>query len=408
MNNNCELLFEYLKSILYDQETKPLDIDKLEDPYKKLGKGLLFLQTAVEEMMEYSSDLSKGNLSGFCPSRDNFLCTNLKNLHANLNHLTWQAKQVASGDYSQHVSYLGEFSDAFNTMTEQLKERECQLKEEAEKYKRHAEVIDAYNDLLIDMTRRRNEWMLVIDADTKKILFCNKSPVMTISPEFCDNCPSKLPLQDQIFEWSEDTHNNIWETCTDDGRCYRITTYPIEWRGHYSYVHVISDITAEHEKNMNLASHAYHDAGTGIYNRLYFDQYIDELFEKKQKAILCYIDLDDLKIVNDNFGHLEGDAYLADFVVMIQKHIRSADVFARFGGDEFIILFPDCPKKLVEERMALALDQFIHSNIKPYPVSFSYGIVEIDPNKTLSINDIIRSADTAMYARKRKKKGRNV
>ncbi len=58
-----------------------------------------------------------------------------KNIHANLNHLTWQAKQVAKGDYSQTVSYLGEFSEAFNTMTQQLKERELKLKQEAEREK---------------------------------------------------------------------------------------------------------------------------------------------------------------------------------------------------------------------------------------------------------------------------------
>ena len=82
-------------------------------------------------MKRYSAEISKGNLSIEAPGRDNFLCENLKNIHANLNHLTWQAKQVAKGDYSQSVSYLGEFSEAFNTMTKQLKEREEELEEEA-------------------------------------------------------------------------------------------------------------------------------------------------------------------------------------------------------------------------------------------------------------------------------------
>ena len=83
-----------------------------------------YLETAVKEMKQCSAALSKGDLSSFKPARENFLCENLKNIHANLNHLTWQAKQVAKGDYSQTVSYLGEFSEAFNTMTEQLRERE--------------------------------------------------------------------------------------------------------------------------------------------------------------------------------------------------------------------------------------------------------------------------------------------
>lgn len=131
-DRNCELLFEYLKSILYDSQIKKLDVEKLDEPFRKLGLGLQFLQKAVEEMKSYTEDLSKGNLSGTLPGRDNFLCANLKNLHSNLNHLTWQAKQVAAGDYSQEVSYLGEFSDAFNQMIRQLDEREKLLTAEKE------------------------------------------------------------------------------------------------------------------------------------------------------------------------------------------------------------------------------------------------------------------------------------
>ena len=103
--DTCGMLFEYLKSILYDTPINRPDLEDLDEPYRRLGEGLSYLQQAVEEMLAYTADLSKGNLSGPVPSRENFLCVNLKNLHASLNHLTWQAKQVASGDYSQHVSY---------------------------------------------------------------------------------------------------------------------------------------------------------------------------------------------------------------------------------------------------------------------------------------------------------------
>ena len=87
--DNCEMLFEYLKSILYDSPIRPLHVEELDAPYRKLGLGLQYLQKAVEEMQAYTKDLSQGNLSGEFPARDNFLCANLKNLHANLNHLTW-------------------------------------------------------------------------------------------------------------------------------------------------------------------------------------------------------------------------------------------------------------------------------------------------------------------------------
>ena len=152
-SKNCELLFEYLRSILYDTKIETLNIFDLDEPYRKLGQGLQFLENAIGEMKSYSEALSHGNLSVDTPPRDNFLCENLKNIHANLNHLTWQAKQVAKGDYAQTVSYLGEFSEAFNTMTGQLHEREVSLKEEATREKAHANMLESYNQLLMQLTQ---------------------------------------------------------------------------------------------------------------------------------------------------------------------------------------------------------------------------------------------------------------
>lgn len=155
-NKNCELLFDYLRSILYDPKAKPLDLNALDESFVKLGKGLQYLEHAVEEMRAYSEALSRGNLSCPIPSRNNPLCANLKNIHSNLNHLTWQAKQVAKGDYSQTVSYLGEFSEAFNSMTRQLEEREEALKKEAEDQKTLADQmeLEAWQDTLTEIGNR--------------------------------------------------------------------------------------------------------------------------------------------------------------------------------------------------------------------------------------------------------------
>ena len=66
-DRNCELLFEYLRSILYDSEVKTLEIDSLDEPFRKLGMGLQYLETAVKEMKQCSAALSKGDLSSFKP-----------------------------------------------------------------------------------------------------------------------------------------------------------------------------------------------------------------------------------------------------------------------------------------------------------------------------------------------------
>ena len=96
-NKDCEVLFEYMRGILYDSWIENFEVSKLSEPFKDLGRGLQIMQNAVNELVAYSAELSKGNLSVEFPKEYNFLCENLKNLHANLNHLTWQAQQVKIG-----------------------------------------------------------------------------------------------------------------------------------------------------------------------------------------------------------------------------------------------------------------------------------------------------------------------
>lgn len=402
--DNCELLFEYLKSILYDPQIQKLDIEKLDEPYQKLGKGLQFLQKAVEEMLAYSAELSKGNLSGEYPSRDNFLCVNLKNLHANLNHLTWQAKQVASGDYSQHVSYLGEFSDAFNTMTTQLKEREALLKEEASIAKRRAEVIEGYNELWVELTIKRNEWILVVDADSREILYCNKRKGEDrIEPSFCEICEERLAFRNALLNWQDGKKDRMWEMGNEEQGFYRVTTFDVEWRGHRSYAHIVLDITEDKQTAQKLTSKAYFDPGTGIRNRLFFEEHMEQILSRKEDITLCYIDLDGLKYVNDTFGHPEGDCYIRSFVEIIKNSFREEDVFARIGGDEFCMILTESRKSAAEVRFAGLLKRFVAENRRQYPVSFSYGIIEIDgQSNQLALEEIIKLADSEMYECKRR------
>lgn len=406
--DNCGLLFEYLRSILYDQQIQPLDVKELDEPYQKLGKGLLFLQQAVEEMLAYTEDLSRGNLSGAYPSRDNFLCVNLKNLHASLNHLTWQAKQVANGDYSQHVSYLGDFSEAFNTMTAQLKEREAQLKEEAQKAQERAQVIEEYNDLLVEMTRRRNEWIVVVDEESRDIVYCNKrKDEKRIDPEFCEKCRHRLSFRNDILNWQDSDQYKVWEAGDEEQGYYRITTFHIEWRGRNAHAHIVVDITDEKRAANRLNSKAYMDPGTGIHNRLFFDEYMESVLEEGREVTLCYLDLDGLKYVNDHFGHNQGDNYIRSFVLHMKSSVRATDIFARIGGDEFCVVIPELEKETAEKKFAELLERFAAENKEEYPVSFSYGVVEIrSTGKRPALEDIIKTADAQMYECKRRNKER--
>ena len=202
-DKNSELLFEYLRSILYDKKIQPLDVEQLDEPFRKLGRGLQYFAKTFTETKQYAAALSRGNLSVQPPPRENFLCENLKNIHANLNHLTWQAKQVAKGDYSQTVSYLGEFSEAFNTMTQQLKERELKLKQEAEREKIHAGMVETYNQLLVEMIDRSEEEIFVTEVLTgmkfTRCVFGSHRNTGRKKAEILLNGYGKQRIQDIIF-----------------------------------------------------------------------------------------------------------------------------------------------------------------------------------------------------------------
>ena len=167
----------------------------------------------------------------------------------------------------------------------------------------------------------------------------------------------------------------------------------------------MDDITDEKKLESNLFNKAYYDSLTGIRNRLSFEEYMETLLKEKQIVTLCYLDLDGLKSVNDHYGHNEGDDYLCRFVSYIENSFRSSDVFARIGGDEFCLILPYNDKKIVEERLAALLNKFVEENDKEYPVSFSYGVVNVEgKDNTMTMDEIIKEADAAMYQCKKANK----
>ena len=404
-DRNCELLFEYLRSILYDSKVQPLELEKLDEPYQKLGMGLQYLEKMVQEMKQYSAALSKGDLSGTVATRGNSLCDNLKNIQANLNHLTWQAKQVAKGDYSQTVSYLGEFSDAFNTMTAQLRERENALKQEAEAEKRHADLTESYNALLMDLISGSEEEIIVTSVDGTKILYCNRDD----EPEKVKNGEIyRMCLEEAAKEQSSDAEYLTsvkwnWEAEDSQHRFYKIRSRIIAWQGEKAYSHIIREVTETRQREELLRRKAQRDPLTGIGNRSYFLEKAEDLLEKEINLVFCYCDLDHLKYINDHFGHAEGDWYIRHFVRTVENQIRKEDAFARVGGDEFCIVLQNCPMQAAREKMENIHALFSEEKTHEYPKSFSCGMIEVPKDhEPIEIADIIRQADSVMYLQKKK------
>lgn len=403
MTDTKELL-DYLRDIMFTPNDISLEGPKLNtsDPILfQLGEGLVYLAKSIECFKNYAQELSMGNLSVEFPSKENLFCAPLKNLHANLNHLTWQAQQIAGGDYSQHIDYLGDFSVAFNQMIVQLKEREELLKKYAQDKEIQAEQLLGYNELLVNLMNGRKEWIFVFNPHTNELLYCNKIPYALGKNDYSDIAHQPkiryflhlikkvgtLIGSKEIYE----PNNNL---------SYFINSFQLEWRGTAGIAYIIEDITKEREDEKRLSDLAYKDTFTGIFNRRFLMENMDRLLNIGATFSFCYIDINHLKMVNDTYGHTEGDKYIMAIVDLIKEGIRDTDIFARIGGDEFVVLLLKCPKEQADKKMERLYNnaaQLSHSTL-PYDVSFCYGVIEVPGNcDELTAESIIKSADSAMY-----------
>lgn len=150
-----------------------------------------------------------------------------------------------------------------------------------------------------------------------------------------------------------------------------------------------------------------HDALTRLLNRVGFEAALKDLLERtKHETIwhsLCYLDLDNFKIINDTCGHAAGDALLQELTAVLHTQVRNSDVIARLGGDEFALLLENCPldqAQKIGEKVRAKINDFRFSwQERTHAISASIGIVEIAP-ATADIAKILSTADVACFAAK--------
>ncbi len=143
---------------------------------------------------------------------------------------------------------------------------------------------------------------------------------------------------------------------------------------------------------------------TGIANRPAFFEFanieINRCRRHKYPLTLLYIDCDNFKIINDQFGHQTGDNLLKVIANTLQKIIRATDIVARLGGDEFVILLPGAgyePAHVVTRKLQKTLLNVMQEN--KWPITFSFGAVTFN-NVPDTVDEIIKRADTLMYSAK--------
>ena len=175
---------------------------------------------------------------------------------------------------------------------------------------------------------------------------------------------------------------------------------------------VFQNVTESRYLASQLSWEASHDALTGLINRRGFEQQLTKAIasaeDSDRQHALCYLDLDQFKVVNDTAGHIAGDALLRQITTLLQKGVRANDTLARLGGDEFGLLLTQCSLSQAAQ-IAEKLKDIVHQfrfiwNSQTFIIGVSIGVVLIDKTSQ-DLTHILGAADAACYAAKAK--GRN-
>jgi diguanylate cyclase (GGDEF)-like protein/PAS domain S-box-containing protein len=176
---------------------------------------------------------------------------------------------------------------------------------------------------------------------------------------------------------------------------------------------LLRDVTEQRGITRQMSYQATHDALTGLINRGEFERHVTEALDTSHRGdghhVLCYLDLDRFKIVNDTSGHLAGDSMLREVAKLLRDAVRDSDYVGRLGGDEFGMLLVGCP---LEKARQIADDvcravgdyRFIWKD-KIFNIGVSVGLVEISAESG-TMEELLAAADAACYVAKKDGAGR--
>ncbi|MGC8813626.1 diguanylate cyclase [Dictyoglomus sp.] len=260
------------------------------------------------------------------------------------------------------------------------------------------------------------EMVIVLDKDMN-IVYANKSAQISLDLDLknitdkkcyklwhyrdtpCINCP--------VIRSMETKEVSEGEVTTPDGRVWHIKSYPIlnEKNKVIGAIEITQEITEKKIFEAEIQYLTFHDKLTGLYNRAFFEEELKRLDTQRQLPISIVMgDLNGLKLVNDAFGHEEGDKLLKSVAEILKKSCRKEDIIARWGGDEFVIIFPKTPRDVVEricERIKENCEKYNQEIDKKHPIPLSIALGHATKEeKDEEMLEVLKRAEDRMYRNK--------
>ena len=369
-----------------------------------------------------------------------------------INHLVSAAKNISiNNDYTVRVDKyfddeLGMLTDNFNLMLEQIHKRDISLENEVEN--RTQELKEKNIRLTNEVDNRVRVQNQLLESEKKfRSTFANAAIAMMLvdrsgyvtqankavynilgydEGELIGKTFMDITYDEDIKKSAEERRKLI----NGELEFYRLQKRLIRKDGEIiwglqtvsgvfdevgNFLYAISqiiDMTEETRLSNELSYQASHDVLTGLINRREFEKRVHEAWRIAHSGvdmhILCFIDLDQFKVINDTCGHVAGDEMLRQIALILQQSMRKGDSVARLGGDEFGILMQHCSLKngmdVIESlRKQIETFQFIWDDNR-FKVAASIGLVQIDAASS-GVVELLKQADTACFGAK--EDGRN-
>lgn len=333
--------------------------------------------------------------------------------HLLKNQIQSENEVVISGDSSDIYNQISQINNELMDVQRELTKTNKELKWQKERYfatlKSIAEAVIALNyEKKIDFINQAAKDLLEVDENIKgkqltelniKCRDNNDNDILKPVIEGVCKTGNSIKKEDLILQTQSK------EIPID------LTLSPIEVNEDelVGIVIVIRDITLKKKHEEKLRKLAVTDRLTDIMNRRmgikYLEKQIERVKREKVPLTVCFVDVNGLKKVNDNYGHLEGDELLKNVAQILQNNIRSADAVARMGGDEFLMIFSN---KRIEEvkdvwaRIEEKVEKWNKITDKPYNISLSHGFAQKEFEDGLSSDELIEKADSQMYKDKKR------